>query len=189
MITNLIIVVCALVFVYIRFISSSSHYDSAMRLGALYPPYVRNYNEYYRLFACHFIHIDFMHCFMNLYAIYNLGGFFEYLLGTSGYIVLILCSMIVASLVTMSVSNTSDRANNTMTIGASGIFYGYLGAMIALAFMYQGFFMELLSSYMMTIVINIAYTFMNRHISKTGHFGGMLGGAIAIVVLKLVGLL
>lgn len=189
MVTNLIILICILIFIYIHFISHSDKYETAMKLGALYPPYVRNNHEYYRLFTNHFIHIDFLHCFMNVYCIYALGSFFESLLGTMGYIVLILCSMLTGSLMTMSASSISNRVDSSITIGASGIFYGYLGAMIALAILYNGIFMDLLSSYASVIVINFALTLFNKGISKTGHFGGALGGFIAIVLLMVIGLI
>lgn len=186
MITNLIIVICAGIFIYINFISKLDTIDSAMRLGALYPPNVKNRNEYYRIITCNFIHIDFLHCFMNCYCIYSLGHFFESLLGTFGYICLIVISMITSSLMTLSASYVSYHVDSNVTLGASGIFYGYLGAMIAMGIMIGGPFLDLLYSFAHVILINVAFTLFNRGISKTGHLGGALGGFIAIVVLMLM---
>ncbi|MEE0966716.1 MAG: rhomboid family intramembrane serine protease [Bacilli bacterium] len=189
MFTHLIIVICIIVFVYIHFISKLDKTDCAMRLGAFYPPNVKNRHEYYRIITCHFIHIDFIHCFMNCYCIYSLGGFFENLLGTIPYLLLIFVSMITSSLMTLSASEVSSEANHTITLGASGIFYGYLGALIALAVLLGGAFADLLSQFMMVIVLNVLFTLTSPSTSKFGHLGGALGGFIAIVLLRLVGFL
>ena len=189
MITNLIIIICVAIFIYINFISKLDKTDCAMRLGAFYPPNVKNRHEYYRIITSHFIHIDFLHCFMNCYCIYSLGHFFESLLGTIPYILLVLCSMIISSLMTLSASEVSYYADSTITLGASAIFYGYLGALIALALLLGGAFMDLLSQFAMVIAINVLFTFTSSSTSKTGHLGGGLGGFIAIVVLRMVGFL
>ena len=49
-----------------------------------------------------------------------------------------------------------------MTLGASGIFYGYLGAMIALGILVGGYFDYMLQQYIYVILINVAFTFFNR---------------------------
>lgn len=70
-----------------------------------------------------------------------------------------------------------------MTIGASGVVYGFFGAIIALGLFVGGPFMSLLQQFMSVIVINLLYTLMNRQISKTGHLGGLIGGIVGIVIL------
>ena len=97
--------------------------------------------------------------------------------------------MIISSLMTLSASEVSYYADSTITLGASAIFYGYLGALIALALLLGGAFMDLLSQFAMVIAINVLFTFTSSSTSKTGHLGGGLGGIIAIVVMRLVGFL
>jgi Uncharacterized membrane protein (homolog of Drosophila rhomboid) len=189
MITNIIIVICTIIFIYIRFVSKLEPIDCAMKLGAFYPPNIRENKEYYRFITCNFIHTDFIHFFMNAYCIYSLGGFFEALLGTMGYIYLIVFAMLISSLMTYSASYISYKYDNTITIGASGIFYGYLGAMLALALLLGGGYADLLYEFLDVILINVIFTLINPRISKTGHLGGALGGFIAIVVLMLLGML
>ncbi len=70
-----------------------------------------------------------------------------------------------------------------MTLGASGIFYGYLGAMIALGILVGGYFDYMLQQYIYVILINVAFTFFNRQVSKAGHFGGLAGGFLATAML------
>ena len=55
--------------------------------------------------------------------------------------------------------------------------------MISLGVFVGGDFYLLLKSYMYIIVINIAFTFLNRQVSKAGHLGGLVGGFLAMVIL------
>lgn len=157
--------------------------ELAVQYGALYPLRMIYKKEYWRFFTANVVHLDFMHIFMNLYAIYYLGGFFEELLGSMDYLFLICISGLMASLVTYVVALKKPQYQNVITLGASGIFYGYLGAMIALAVILKGPFVYLLDEYRFVILINIAFTFLNKKISKTSHLGGMLGGFIAILLI------
>lgn len=184
MITNIIMGVCVVLFVIINFLEKDSDKSMlAIKYGALYPPRISIKKEYWRIFTANFVHIDFIHIFMNMYCIYYLGGFFESFLGTFPYIYLIIVSAIGTTLLTYVYSLKNPRYENTITLGASGIFYGYLGAMIAMGLIFQGPFLDLLISYKYVIIINVAFTFMNARISKTGHFGGLIGGALAMIML------
>ncbi len=183
MITNIYLLICAGIFIYIQFINVGDKIEAAFRLGAFYPPQIRDKKEYWRFITCHFIHYDFLHFFMNAYALYQLGHFFEDYLGAFGYIYLIVISMIFSSLLCYSASEISERYDNTMTVGASGVVYGFFGAIIALGLFVGGPFAVLLKDFMMIIVINIVYTFVNPIISKTGHLGGLFGGIFGIVIL------
>ncbi|WP_050637266.1 rhomboid family intramembrane serine protease [Candidatus Stoquefichus sp. SB1] len=183
MITNIYLLICAGLFIYINFINQEDKYDCAMKLGAFYPPDIHERKQYWRFVTCHFIHVDFFHFLMNGYALYQLGHFFESLLGPVEYLYLILISMFLSSLLCYSASQISDRYYYTMTIGASGVVYGFFGAIIALGLFVGGPFMSLLQQFMSVIVINLLYTLMNRQISKTGHLGGLIGGIVGIVIL------
>lgn len=182
-ITNIILIICAGVFVYINFIQQGDKLACALRLGAFYPPNVRERKEYWRFVTCNFIHIDFLHFLMNAYAIYELGGFFEYILGTGSYLMLVIISMLLSSLMCYSASEISSRHDWTVTIGASGIVYGFFGAICALGFLVGGAYMDLLEQFLTVILINIIYTVFNPRISKTGHLGGFIGGILSIVIL------
>lgn len=184
MITNILIIVCVAIFVLINFIDKGNDkYTQAIKYGALYPPRVSIKKEYWRIFTANFVHVDFLHIFMNMYAIYYLGDFFEFILGSFAYVYLLLMSGIATSLLTYVVSLKNPRLENTITLGASGLFYGFLGAMIVMGVVLQGPFLQLLKSYLYIIVINVGFTLFNPHVSKTGHLGGLLGGALAMLVL------
>ena len=82
MITNLIILICIIIFIIINFIDKSDDKSSlAIKYGAFYMPRIDVKKEYWRFITANFVHIDIVHIFMNVYSIYYLGGrFFEPLL-------------------------------------------------------------------------------------------------------------
>lgn len=184
--TTIMIVICFVVWLYIQF-SKEDKNALAIKLGAFYPKRVKEKYEYWRFITCHFIHVDFIHFIMNAYALYYLGNFFESGLGKLPYLYLVGISMLLSSLMCYSASNISEKHNYTITLGISGIVYGFFGAIVALALISMDYYGYLLEAYASVIIVNFAYTFLNSHISKTGHIGGFLGGMLGIVLLMFVG--
>lgn len=189
MLTNIIILICIIVFGYINFMENEDDKaTAAVKYGALYPPRVELKKEYWRIITANFVHIDIFHIVMNLYSIYYMGGFFERYLGTMPYLYFVIVCCIGTTGLTYIVALKNRRLENTITLGASGIFYGYLGAMIAMGVWYQGPYLSLVSTYMGVIMMNIVFTLLNPQVSKTGHFGGLMGGFIAITILIMAGI-
>lgn len=91
--------------------------------------------------------------------------------------------MILSSMLSYSASQISSRYYQTLTIGASGVVFGFFGAIIVLGYVLGGPFMSVLENFALVIVINLVYTFIDRHISKTGHIGGLIGGIVAMVMI------
>lgn len=185
MITMLMLAICILIFIIINFIDKSDDKDVlAIKYGAFYPPRIEYKKEYWRFLTANFVHVDIAHLFMNCYAIYYLGGtFLEPYLGTFSYLYLILVSGICSSIVTYIYSYYHEKAKNVITLGASGIFYGFLGAIVALGLIFRGPFLLILKEFISVIAINVIFTLMSKNISKTGHLGGFIGGVIAILII------
>lgn len=183
MITNIYVLICAVIFIYIQFIQHDDKWSCALKLGGFYPPYIQERHQYWRFITCHFIHAEFFHFLMNAYALYQVGHFLEACLGTVPYLYLVIISMILSSLLSYSASQISSRYYQTLTIGASGVVFGFFGAIIALGYILGGPFMSILNDFAFVIIINLIYTFMDRRISKTGHIGGLIGGIVAMVLI------
>ena len=62
----------------------------ALKLGGFYPPYIKEFHQYWRFITSHFIHAEFFHFLMNAYALYQIGHFLEACLGTLPYLYIIL---------------------------------------------------------------------------------------------------
>ncbi len=183
-ITLMIIVICIAVYAMVQIKKREADtLDLAIKYGALYIPRVEIKHEYWRFLTSNFIHVEFVHLFMNCYALYYLGSFFESLLRPLPYIYLILMACLGSSLVTYGYTLYTHKNENTVALGASGIFYGLLGAMIVLGLVYQGPFLIILKNNLLVIAVNVAYTLLDHQVSKTGHLGGLLGGILAMIIL------
>lgn len=187
MITIGIIGICVVIYLLTLVDKDKDPVNKAIKYGGLYIPMVEEEHQYWRLITANFVHVDIAHIFMNCYGIYYLGNFFEQYLGTLPYLYLVIMTMIISSLLTYVVSVKNDKYRYHVTLGASGIFYGYLGAIIVLGLVFQGPFLEILKSFTYVILINIAFTFFYKSVSKTGHIGGLIGGVLGMLVLIVTG--
>lgn len=188
-VTLAIIMICIIIYVIIHFIDKSEEKNVlAIKYGAFYAPKIEIQKQYWRFLTANFVHVDIAHLFMNCYGIFYLGGrFFEPYLGIYVYMYLVLFSGICSSIVTYLYIYYNRSYENIITLGASGIFYGFLGAMVTLGVVFQGPFLRILEEFIFVIIVNVAYTLLNKNVSKTGHLGGFIGGVIAMLMLIVTG--
>lgn len=189
-VTLSMIVICVVIFLLINFVDKTDSKNAlAIKYGAFYVPKIELKKEYWRFLTANFVHIDIAHLFMNCYGIYYLGGtFFEPYLGVAAYLYLVVVSAIMTNVVTYIYTFYHRQYENVNTLGASGIFYGFLGAILTLGLVFQGPFLMILKQFVIVIVINVGYTLLNKNVSKTGHLGGFIGGVLAMVILIGTGL-
>jgi membrane associated rhomboid family serine protease len=99
----------------------------------LWPPVVREKNEYYRLATYGLIHADFTHLLFNMITLYFFGTamerFFDQSLGDFGFVFFYVLGLIVSILPTYI--KNRDNANYR-SLGASGAVSGVLFAFILL---------------------------------------------------------
>ncbi len=187
MITNIVLGICLVAYATVKIEATKSNMPTVLiKYGALLPSKVRRTGEYWRFISTNFLHANILHIVVNVYVIYVFGRFFEQFLGVLGFVYLLLMSGIGSSLLTYIVSKRNNYLQNTITIGASGLFYGMLGAIIVLGLLYPDQYANMLQGNLMIIMLNIIITMITPSFSKTAHLGGMLGGMIATVYLILV---
>jgi len=81
--------------------------------------------EYWRLVAAMFLHGGYIHLALNMWALWQIGGMFETLFGSTRFFLTYFISGVAASIV----SSTMIPAW-TPGVGASGAIFGILGALI-----------------------------------------------------------
>ena len=145
--------------------------------GALYGPLVAQ-GEWWRLISAAFLHYGPFHLFMNMLVLFLFGPPLESLLGPARFLLLYIASGLAGS------AGALITNPEVPTVGASGAIYGLFGAMLVLerqgTYVFGGSVIPLL-------VINLAITFVLPGISRGGHIGGLIGGALAILVLSRFG--
>jgi membrane associated rhomboid family serine protease len=134
----------------------------------LFPPKVQD-GSYYQLLTSGFLHLSPLHIAANMISLALVGPFLERELGRwrflSGYLL---------SLLGGSAAVYAFGFDLTATAGASGAIFGLLG--IALVLVRKiGLDLQWLVG---TLVLNFVITFSVPGISKWGHFGGFVTGAL-----------
>jgi rhomboid protease GluP len=125
-----------------------------------------------------FLHGGFMHLFLNMWALYQIGGIFETLFGSTRFLLTYFVSGLVASLV-----SSIFIPPFTPGVGASGAIFGILGALI-LALRRSPLWSRkewsgaLARQLAIWAGINIVIGFTMPGIDNAAHIGGFVAGLL-----------
>lgn len=167
-----IIIVNILVWLLIKLIS--------FRSGIAYTNYLEPFGakinsliiqgQYWRFVTPMFLHADEIHLALNCYSLFIVGSQVEKIYGRFKFSLIYFVAGILGNIVSFAFSINP-------AVGASGAIFGLTGAMLFFAMKRPSL---LKSSYgvnlITTIVINLAYGFMNSRIDNSAHMGGFVGG-------------
>ncbi len=130
--------------------------------------------EYWRILTAGFLHVGFLHLLFNMFSLYILGGMLEPAIGRMRFAVIYFVSLLAGSFGALLL--TTDP-----TVGASGAIFGLMGA--AVVVMRNRGVDPMESGLGVWIGLNLLITFTIPNISIGGHIGGLLGGAVAALLL------
>ncbi|HEY3192679.1 MAG TPA: rhomboid family intramembrane serine protease [Solirubrobacterales bacterium] len=134
--------------------------------------------DWWRVITGGFLHAGFLHLLLNMYVLYVAGSILEPGIGTPRFLGIYFVSLIAGSLGALIVDP------NTVTVGASGAIFGLMAAVIVVA---RGRGVEQLASqFGLFVVLNLVLTFSIPGISVAGHVGGLIGGAVAALLVIFV---
>jgi membrane associated rhomboid family serine protease len=172
-------VTIALIAINVLMYFGASYGGGGARDLVLYGPAVAD-GELWRLVTGGFLHANIFHLATNMYALYWLGRMIEPVLGNARFAALYFSALLAGSFGALVVSPHS------FTVGASGAVFGLMGAAVVLA-RRRG--IDLMASGLGPILLlNLAITFFpGFNISIGGHVGGLVGGALVMVVMEEVG--
>jgi membrane associated rhomboid family serine protease len=131
--------------------------------------------EPYRIVTSAFLHAGILHLGLNMFALYVLGTLLEPAIGTSRFVGIYVVSILGGSFGALLLDP------NQLTVGASGGIFGLMAAAFLVA--RDRGLDELASQVGFFVVINLVFTFSISGISIGGHLGGLIGGALAALVL------
>jgi membrane associated rhomboid family serine protease len=179
--TYAIIAVNVLVFVA-QIATGAGGFDSTsgsvFRDGALFGPSVAA-GDWWRIVTAGFMHAGFLHIAFNMYFVYFLGTLMEPAIGRLRFGVLYAVSLLGGSLGALLLAFSSPA------VGASGAAFGLLVGGILL--MRSRGIDPMNSGLVLTLVLNLAITFIIPGISIGAHIGGIIAGGIGAVLLFEVG--
>src|SRR4051794_38936778 len=144
------------------------------RQGALFGPAVAA-GDYWRLVTSGFLHAGLLHLFFNMYLLYILGTMLEPAIGRVRFGLIYFVSLLCGSFGVLLVSP------NSFAVGASGAVFGLMGAGVVI--LRNRGIDPRQSGLPVLIGLNLLFTFLVPGISIGAHIGGLIGGALAAVLL------
>ncbi|MGH3095670.1 MAG: rhomboid family intramembrane serine protease [Streptosporangiales bacterium] len=131
------------------------------------------YGQWYRLLTGAFVHIQWWHILVNMYALFIIGPHMERALGHWRYAVLYLVAALAGSGLSVAVGGLY-----TASVGASGAIFGLFGATVIVFRRLRLDTRWILS----VIAINLVVTFLfHGIIDWRGHVGGLVAGTLLAV--------
>jgi membrane associated rhomboid family serine protease len=155
--------------------SGSSVYGSVVEEGILYRGGIYEQHQYWRLVSSAFLHVDILHIAFNMYLLYLLGGLLEPAIGSVRFAAIYFTSLLAGSFGAL-------LATGAPSLGASGAVFGLMGAAAVELRARGSSVME--SGIGALIIFNLILSFTLSNISVGAHVGGLIGGALAALALR-----
>jgi membrane associated rhomboid family serine protease len=138
------------------------------------------HGQWWRIVTSGFLHENLVHIGFNMYILYILGMQLEPVLGRVKFGVIYAVALLTGSFGALLVSP------HVYTVGASGAVFGIMGAFaVELRARQLPLMGGRLGGIGGLILINLVISFTLPGISWGGHVGGLIGGAIAALVIRL----
>lgn len=184
-VTTGLIVMIVVVYVYttLKYGIEMNAYQG-IEAGGFNPILVLELKQYYRIITANFIHFGIMHIFCNAYSLYNLGMVMERILDRKKYVLLIVVSMLSTTLFSLVLYFLNGSGATSIIGGISGVIFGLIGSLSALAYLYKDVYMYLFKQIAPSVFLMLLLSFMLPSISLTGHIGGMIGGFLVTLFME-----
>ena len=172
--TSLIILINVMMSLVVLFTGGFDNLVNLVEWGAIYPPFIRINNEWYRLLTSMFLHGSLLHVFFNMYVLFYLGALLERILSKWLFLSFYLVTGLLSSFAVFALGDP-----NVVTVGASGAIFGIIGALFIMTYLKPYYFNPyFVRSIRSLTFINVALTFIIPQVSFYGHIGGLLSGIV-----------
>lgn len=135
------------------------------------------HGQWWRLVTNGFLHENLLHIGFNMWVLYYLGVMLEPAIGHVRFAAIYFVSLLVGSFGALLVTPHSP------TVGASGAVFGLMGAAVVEMRARQIPVMQ--SGVGVLIGLNLVISITEPGISLGGHIGGLIGGALAALAIRL----
>lgn len=157
-----------------------------LTFGGYNPLLVAFGGDYYRLITANFIHFGLLHIVVNCYSMQGLGVFIENTLSKVQYVIILGVSALFTTLLPFVLFLINGFEANVVSGGISGVIFGLIGSLGALALCYKDIFMTVFKQLAPNVIAMLVISFIVPSISLSGHVSGMIGGFVATyIILKL----
>src|SRR5436189_2729842 len=142
----------------------------------------------WQLITCGFLHANFLHLAINMYALWMFGSDVERAVGSKHYLALYFASLLSSSVTQLLVVSIMTSAGVYPTVGASGAIFGVLLA-FGMLFPRRTIVLLIPPIPMPAIVFVILYAVLelfsgifgtNQGVAHFAHLGGMIGAYLTL---------
>src|SRR4029078_5588378 len=142
----------------------------------------------WQLITCGFLHANFLHLAINMYALWMFGSDVERTVGTRHYLTLYFASLLCSSVTQLLVVSMMTSSGVYPTVGASGAIFGVLLA-FGVLFPRRTIVLLIPPIPMPAIVFVILYALLelfsgvfgtNQGVAHFAHLGGMIGAYVTL---------
>ncbi|MEJ8776531.1 rhomboid family intramembrane serine protease [Pseudogracilibacillus sp. ICA-222130] len=166
------------VFLFIENNGGSMNQDVLIKYGAKYNEAILE-GEWWRLFTAAFIHIGFIHFFINMLALYYIGQFVERIYGSKSFFIIYFLALFLGNM-------ASFVFTDAISAGASGGIFGLFGALLYFGTKYRELFIRTIGNqFMFLLIVNIILGIIVPQIDIGAHIGGLIGGFLAAMMATL----
>ncbi|OZU89966.1 rhomboid family intramembrane serine protease [Virgibacillus indicus] len=175
----ILLAINVLIFILLETNGGSGSIETLIEFGAKYNPAIIEEGEWWRIVSSMFLHIGFLHLFMNMLAVYYLGALAERIYGSWRFLIIYFLAGIGGGLASFAFSPH-------VSAGASGALFGLFGALLFFGLIYKKIFFQTMGkNILLLIVINIVIGFTIPQIDMGAHLGGLIAGFIASAIVHL----
>src|SRR6059058_4016772 len=178
-VTFIFLLACAWVLIAAGGATGALSVSGLLAYGAKATPLILDRGETWRLLSANFLHKDLLHLAFNAFAIWNVGGALERAVRPADYLALIIFTALGTTV-------ASAVGADSISLGASGIAFGVLGAAAAFGWKrrVQGrlrahFGLRLLPWLFALFLAGLG----SAGVDNWGHAGGLLVGTVAGLVV------
>lgn len=143
-----------------------------------------NWNSWPAIFTAPFLHLGLAHLLNNSLALVWMGGFTA-IEGMSRFLAVTLTSALTSGVIVILLSPPG-----TLTVGMSGVIFGYFGYLLAAAFVERNLRQKLWRIFSVTFLLfwwgfsMFSGLLPHAAISWQGHLGGAIGGVLVAVIVE-----
>lgn len=174
-VTNVLIGIMSIIMLLMYIIGNgSTDINTLVSFGALI-----NDGNPIRIITSMFLHIGFIHFFMNMWALEIIGKEVESFYGHIKTLIIFIFSGIIGNLLSLLFASKVS-----LSAGASGAIFGLMGALLYFGLNERTYMGEALKKEILpVIIINLVFGMMIPSINMYAHIGGLIGGIIISIAL------
>lgn len=179
--TIALIVINVIIFLILESMGQTESAAFMMDHGALYPPYIQEKGQYWRLFTATFMHFGFGHLLHNMVMLGAAGQILERALGKFKFLVLYLVAGVGGC--TLSYYQMLKSGEYAVAAGASGSIFGIVGALAWVVIVHKGKYETLTGKGMLgMIALCLYYGVSTGNVDNWGHIGGLIMGFVICII-------